>query len=382
VSQASDRTGGQVRSYHGQPVIKAPVWTWEIPVYFFAGGLAGASAGLALLAEARGNEVLGRRAWAASMVGIGVSPGLLISDLGRPQRFLNMLRMFKVTSPMSVGSWILSGSGATTSLAALTAWTGLFHRAGTPAKVAAAALGLPLSTYTAALIANTAVPVWHEVRRELPFVFGAGAALSAGAAALIATPTEHAAPARRLALGAAVAELALEELMEKRIGEHAKPYQEKLPKRFKRLSQGAIAAGATLLAVRGSRSRAAATAAGALLGTGAIGDALEQLQGGVGVGCRPPLRRRSTTRRDRARRAHRGRARKLQGGAPRPSHRVARDLRPSSARPWCWARGLTWGNRRVGSAKAILSASPWDRSLLLSPALVDTRQEYRHLFAI
>jgi len=270
VSQASDRTGGQVRSYHGQPVIKEPVWTWEIPVYFFAGGLAGASAGLALLAEARGNEVLGRRAWAASMVGIGVSPGLLISDLGRPQRFLNMLRMFKVTSPMSVGSWILSGSGATTSLAALTAWTGLFHRAGTPAKVAAAALGLPLSTYTAALIANTAVPVWHEARRELPFVFGAGAALSAGAAALIATPTEHAAPARRLALGAAVAELALEELMEKRIGEHAKPYQEKLPKRFKRLSQGAIAAGATLLAVRGSRSRAAATAAGALLGTGAM----------------------------------------------------------------------------------------------------------------
>ncbi|MDQ6745263.1 MAG: polysulfide reductase NrfD [Actinomycetota bacterium] len=270
MSQPSDRPGGEVRSYHGQPVIKEPVWTWEIPVYFFAGGLSGASAGLALLAEARGNEILGRRAWAASMVGIGVSPGLLISDLGRPLRFLNMLRMFKVTSPMSVGSWILSGSGATTTLAALTAWTGVFPRAGIPAKVTAAALGLPLSTYTAALIANTAVPVWHEARRELPFVFGAGAALSAAAAAIIATPTEHAAPARRLALGAAVAELALEELMEMRLGDHGQPYQESVPARFKRLSQACIAAGATLLAARGSRSRAAAAAAGALLGAGAM----------------------------------------------------------------------------------------------------------------
>jgi Polysulphide reductase, NrfD len=86
------------RSYHGQPVIKEPTWTWEVPTYFFTGGMGGASAGLAYLAGLRGNDVLARRAWAASLGAIGVSPVFLISDLGRPARFLNMLRMFKVTS--------------------------------------------------------------------------------------------------------------------------------------------------------------------------------------------------------------------------------------------------------------------------------------------
>ncbi|HJS93462.1 MAG TPA: NrfD/PsrC family molybdoenzyme membrane anchor subunit, partial [Solirubrobacteraceae bacterium] len=188
----------ETTSYHGQPVIKEPIWTWEIPMYFFTGGLAGASAGLAYLSELRGNDVLAQRAWAGAFAGIATSPVFLISDLGRPARFLNMLRMFKVTSPMSVGSWILGASGAATTLAAVNAWTGLFPRPARVARPAAALLGLPLSTYTAALVANTAIPVWHEARRMLPFVFGSGAALSAGAAAVIATPPEHAGAARRL----------------------------------------------------------------------------------------------------------------------------------------------------------------------------------------
>jgi hypothetical protein len=266
----SAATGERQSSYHGQPVIKAPVWTWEIPIYFYTGGMAGASAGLGLLAGLRSNDVLARRAWGVSLLAISTSPLLLISDLGRPGRFLNMLRMFKVTSPMSVGSWILSGSGATTALAAVNAWTGLFPRSGKAAKAGAALFGLPLSTYTAALIANTAVPVWHEAHRELPFVFGAGAALSAAAASLAATPVHDAAPARRLALLGAVAELAGEELMEKRLGEHATPYEEKTPKTFKRISQASIAVGAALLATRGGRSRAAAVAAGVLLNAGAL----------------------------------------------------------------------------------------------------------------
>ncbi len=259
-----------VRSYHGQPVIKQPVWTWEIPMYFFTGGLAGASAGLAYLAEVRGNEELGRRAWAVSMLGISVSPMLLVADLGRPARFLNMLRMFKVTSPMSVGSWILSGSGASTALAAAHAWSGLFPGLARVARPSAALLGLPLSTYTAALIANTAVPVWHEARRELPFVFGAGAAMSAGAGAVIATPTEYASPARRLAVAAAVAELASEQLMESRLGTHGEPMSHGEPARFKRLGQASIALGAILLSARGDRSRPAAAVAGSLLTAGAV----------------------------------------------------------------------------------------------------------------
>jgi formate-dependent nitrite reductase membrane component NrfD len=259
-----------VRSYHGQPVIKEPIWTWEIPCYFFTGGLAGASAGLAYLAGIRGNDELERRAWAAATAGIAISPAFLTSDLGKPLRFLNMLRMFKVTSPMSVGSWILVGSGATTTMAAANAWTGLFPRSARLARPAAALLGLPLSTYTAALIANTAVPVWHEARRMLPFVFGSGAALSAGAAAVMSTAPEHAAPARRLAVACAALELGLNVVMKKQLGEHGEPYKRGTPSKFSHLSQALILGGVGALLGRGASSRAAAAAGGGLMCAGAL----------------------------------------------------------------------------------------------------------------
>src|SRR5205814_5611211 len=88
----------------GVPVIKEPVWKPEIPFYFYSGGLGGASAGLAALSELAGNRELARRAWVAALAGAGASPALLIADLGVPARFVNMLRMFKVSSPMSMGS--------------------------------------------------------------------------------------------------------------------------------------------------------------------------------------------------------------------------------------------------------------------------------------
>ena len=147
------------RSYYGRPVIKEPVWTPEIPWYLFMGGLGGASAGLAYLAELRGSELLARRAWMIALGGVGSSPLLLISDLGRPERFLNMLRMFKVTSPMSVGSWILAAAGMTIAPSCVHALTGLFPRWARRTRPVAGVLGLPLATYTGALIANTAVPV-------------------------------------------------------------------------------------------------------------------------------------------------------------------------------------------------------------------------------
>src|SRR3954469_5823638 len=155
------------RSYYGRPIIKEPVWTPEIPFYFYTGGLAGASAGLALLSDFRGEHAVARRAWITALAGGMASPALLISDLGVPSRFINMLRMFKLTSPMSVGSWILAGFGAATVPATLHAFTGRLGTVGRAAQVAAAVLGLPLSSYTAALIADTAVPVWHDARREL-----------------------------------------------------------------------------------------------------------------------------------------------------------------------------------------------------------------------
>jgi hypothetical protein len=264
-------TGAEgIRSYHGQPVLKEPIWSWEIPNYFFTGGVAGASAGLAFCAGLRGNEVLARRAWTVSLGGVAVSPLLLISDLGRPGRFLNMLRMVKVTSPMSIGTWILSGAGGAITVAAANAWTGRFARAARFARPSAALLGLPLSTYTAALITNTAVPVWHEARRMLPFMFASGAALSAGAATTALTPTPAAAPARRLALAGAVAELAASEVMERRLGELGEPYHEGVAGRFRRFSRAAVTGGALLLAARGRSSRTAAVISGALLSAGAL----------------------------------------------------------------------------------------------------------------
>jgi formate-dependent nitrite reductase membrane component NrfD len=260
----------EVRSYYGQPVLKQPVWTWEIPCYFFTGGLAGASAGLGYLCELHGDDVLARRAWTAAMLGISVSPLLLISDLGRPARFLNMLRMFKVTSPMSVGSWILSVNGATTTVATAHSWLGVFPRLARFARPAAALSGLPLCTYTAALVADTAVPAWHEARATLPFMFAAGAGLSAGAAAVITTPPEKAAAARRLALAGAAAEIAAKEIMERRLGEHGDAYKQAAAARLGSLGHACLLGGSVLLGRRGSSSWSAAAAAGALLLGGAL----------------------------------------------------------------------------------------------------------------
>ncbi len=107
------------QSYYGRPVLKAPVWTWEVPTYFFFGGMAGAAAPLAYGAHLAGDETLARRATLVSLAGLAVSPPLLISDLGRPERFWRMLRVFKPTSAMSVGTWILSAFGATSGLGLL-----------------------------------------------------------------------------------------------------------------------------------------------------------------------------------------------------------------------------------------------------------------------
>ena len=257
-------------SPYGRPVIKEPVWTWEIPVYFYAGGLAGASAGLGVLAELRGNDVLARRAFDLALAGSVASPALLVSDLGRPGRFLHMLRMFKVTSPMSVGSWILAAFGGATGLG----WLDQRLLGGTaPGRVmrgAAGLLGLPLSSYTGALVANTAVPAWHESRKLLPFVFVAGAATSAGGAAAALTPVGDAGPARRLAIFGALAELATKEAMEKNLGELSDAYDEGLPHRLALTGKTSIVTGTLLLALPGRRSRRAAALGGALLNAGAM----------------------------------------------------------------------------------------------------------------
>jgi hypothetical protein len=138
------------------------------------------------------------------------------------------------------------------------------------ARPVSAAAGLPLATYTGALIANTSVPVWHRARHVLPFLFGASAAASAGGAVTVLTPERRAAPARRAAVGGGLAELALAQAMERSLGELGENYRSGWAGRLGRASKALTAAGVGLVAARGSRSRGAAVAGGALINAGSF----------------------------------------------------------------------------------------------------------------
>jgi formate-dependent nitrite reductase membrane component NrfD len=258
------------RSYYGRPVLKEPVWKGEIPWYFFTGGLGGASSVLSLVARASGHELLAQRSIQIASAADAVSPLLLISDLGRPERFLNMLRVFKVTSPMSVGSWILAYSSAASSVSAFLNTIGRMPRVADLARLASAGSGAPLAVYTSTLISDTAIPVWHEARRELPFLFGSSAVASAGAAASIAVPRAEASPARRLAVGGVLVENALFAVMQKRLGTLAEPYSTGEAGRYRRLAVACTLGGAALLAGPARRSRLAAVAGGALTLAGEV----------------------------------------------------------------------------------------------------------------
>jgi hypothetical protein len=256
------------RSYYGRPILKRPVWTDEIPGYFFTGGLAGASASLALGARLTGNDRLARSALTAAAAGVAVGGPLLVHDLGRPERVHHMFRVLKPTSPMSVGSWLLLALGPAAVAAAACDRLGIFPRLGRLAETVAGVLGPALSTYTAVLVADTAVPVWHEAGRELPMVFAASSAASAGGAAAVLTPTAAAGPARRLAVGGALVELAAVEVMRRRLGSLAEPYDQQPARRYAALSRACTASGALLLGAFGRR-RPAAVAGGLLTMAGA-----------------------------------------------------------------------------------------------------------------
>ncbi len=129
----------EFRSYYGRPVIKEPVWeTLDVAGYLFLGGLAGASSALAASAELSGRPELARAAKTVAAGAIGLSVVALVHDLGRPKRFVNMLRVFKPTSPMSVGTWLLTGYGPAAGVAAASAVTGWLPRTGRAATAVAA----------------------------------------------------------------------------------------------------------------------------------------------------------------------------------------------------------------------------------------------------
>ena len=252
-------------SYYGKPILKEPVWgSPEVPGYLFLGGLAGASAVLAGFAQAAGNHRQARVSKIAAVGAIGLSGVALVADLGRPERFLNMLRVVKPTSPMSVGSWLISAFGGASAAAAACAVTGRLPKIGAAATAGAALVGPAICTYTAALICDTAVPAWHEGHREMPYLFAGSAASAAGGLGMILVPEEDAGQAVRFAVLGAATELTAKTLLLRRLGEIAEPYQSGRPGRLMEMAEVLTAAGLAGAVVAG-RSRTANMLAGAAL---------------------------------------------------------------------------------------------------------------------
>lgn len=251
------------RSYYDRPVLKEPVWRPWIPSYFFAGGLAAGSSLLAEAARWAGDPKAARRARASAFGAIGVGAVCLVADLGRPERFHHMLRVAKVTSPMSVGSWVLAAYGPSVGVAALGGAVGLPGPARV-AGVAAAGLAPAVATYTGVLVADTAIPAWHDAYRELPFLFAAGAAASAGALGVITCPRGAASSAAvRLATLGAMAEVVAAARMRRTLGPMVGEVYDTGPAgRLSRAARGASTVGAALLL---SRRRRGARIAGAVL---------------------------------------------------------------------------------------------------------------------
>jgi formate-dependent nitrite reductase membrane component NrfD len=261
-------------TYFERPVLKEPVWIWAVPAYFFVGGAAGAASVLGEVAESLSDgelDDLVRRARWIGAAGGALGTALLIHDLGRPGRFLNMLRVFRPSSPMSMGSWALAAAAPLFAASAVLPHAGgALGRLGNAVGKVAALLGLPLAGYTAVLLSTTAIPLWQSVRHSLPVLFVASAASSAGALLQLSrlNDQEHAV-VHRFALAAEIGELAAAAIVERqasRVQQVGRPLREGLSGALWRASTAASAAGLTLSLLPG-RSRARDTAS-ALIGIG------------------------------------------------------------------------------------------------------------------
>jgi formate-dependent nitrite reductase membrane component NrfD len=261
-------------SYYGRPVVKASPWKNDIPAYFFLGGLASASSLLAAGADITNRPALRRVSRIGALLSISAGTYALIHDLGRPKRFLNMLRVAKPTSPMSVGTWVLAMYGPLAGLAGGAEVMGLLpgpeslqRLAGftaRPAGVLAALLAPGLASYTGVLLSDTATPAWHAAHFELPFVFVGSAAAAAGGLGMLGAPVAQAGPARRMAVGGAVIELGMAQRMERSMGISAETLRTGKAGRLMNASR-ALTIGGAFGALIGGRHRAVAAVAGAAL---------------------------------------------------------------------------------------------------------------------
>lgn len=267
--QPAVRTG-EGSSYYGLPILNQVTWeTLDIGGYLYLGGLAGASSVLAAGAELTDRAVLARATKVTALGAVGLSLVGLVHDLGRPERFLNMLRVLKPSSPMSVGSWLLSAYGPVAGIAAATDVLRVLPRTGRAASLGAALLGPAVASYTAVLISDTAVPAWHDGHREMPFLFVGSGATAAAGVGMLAAPVGEGGPVRRTALLGAVLEVGAGRLMQRRLGMVAEPYHQGRSGRLTRLGEVGTAAAALAAqaapGLGGRRARAASALCGAAL---------------------------------------------------------------------------------------------------------------------
>ena len=251
--------------YYGRPIVKPPEWTALIPTYFWAGGWAGASATLALAARLRGKHGAARTYALAAAAGTAISAFCLIADLKKPQRFHHMLRVFKPSSPMSVGVYLFSVFGGAAMTAAASELTGVARPIGRLGEVVAGVAGPFISVYTAVLIGDTAMPAWHHARTSLPALFAATSASTAGGLGMCFIERRQAKAARRLAMAGATGVTFALERLHRELG----PFQSQA---YRRGKAGLLSRLARLLNISGllatifaSRSDRIARVAGAML---------------------------------------------------------------------------------------------------------------------
>jgi formate-dependent nitrite reductase membrane component NrfD len=231
------------------PFIKAPVWTWEVPLYFWVGGLASGAAFVATACDVAGDHRSARIARRLALGAVSTAPPLLILDLGRPLRFLNMLRIFKPRSPMNLGAWCLVGFSATAA-AGVAADLVRLRRTARVLGGATALLGGYLGSYTGVLLASTAVPVWARSRSVLGpiFICTATASGAAGTRLLLVASGIPKGHPTRIALGSVetasiVTELALSRINSRRLGRLSDAMHHGRPGLFFRLAETAVTVG-------------------------------------------------------------------------------------------------------------------------------------------
>jgi hypothetical protein len=261
---------GHEASYYGLPALKPPVWKWYIPTYFALGGAAGAAAAVGAAAQIAGGPSmrgLVTKSRVVAAFGTAAGAALLILDLGRPARFLNMMRVFRPTSPMNLGTWILSAAGASSAGALVLGRSTLGDAAG----LMAGAAGLPLATYTAVLIASTAVPVWQGASASLPVLFAASATTSAASVLdLMPLLPAEARAVRVLGVAGKVVDLVAARSMERELGPtRARPLREG-PSSMLWRAASAMTAASLVLSLLPRRSRTVRAVTGLLGAAGAL----------------------------------------------------------------------------------------------------------------